>query len=61
MKIIFTKAGKYKNGIRTVEISNEDVKTEKVFEIVDKNALSYIDARKAQRPGYKKDKDKDKK
>lgn len=43
MKIIFKKPGKYKNGVPVKEVSQIDVDQEKVFEIVDSNAVAYVD------------------
>ena len=53
MKVVFNRTGKYKNGVNTIQITNEDVNSNKVFDIVDKNAISYVNAKKASNPGSK--------
>lgn len=60
MKIIFDQAGKYKNGIKTLIVHQEDVNKNKVYDVVEKNAANYINAKKARPEGVKKETKKDK-
>jgi len=44
MKIIFSKPGEYKNDDKNIIVTENHVEDEKVFNIVEKNAMSYIKA-----------------
>lgn len=60
MKIVFDQAGKYKNGVETIIVHQEDVNKEKPYDVVEKNAANYIKAKKARSEGAKKETKKDK-
>lgn len=44
MKIIFLKAGEYRNDDKTIAVSDKDIEGEKVFIVCEKNAMSFIKA-----------------
>lgn len=44
MDIIFIKAGKYKNDVKTLEIKEIDIENKRPFSVVELNAISYIKA-----------------
>jgi hypothetical protein len=43
MKGYFTKPGKYKNAVKVERISEDDVKSKKIYDIADKNAQEFYD------------------
>ncbi len=49
MKLIFSKAGRYKSGADTVVVSQEDVDKKIPVEIFDVNAIRFCDAGRAKR------------
>ena len=58
MKIIFDKAGKYKNGNKTLVIENKNVIDENVYDVETKNAENYVRVKKAHPAGSKAIKEK---
>lgn len=43
MKGHFTKQGKYKNGVKVERVSDDDVKSKKIYDIADHNAQEFYD------------------
>jgi hypothetical protein len=63
MKGYFTKKGKYKSGVKVVVVTEDDVTNKKEFNIEDKQAQMFVDAKRFMIPGFKvprKDKKEDK-